>query len=110
MYCELLCKACTHKCASEPTEAVPKDLQCIHCRGAGCDRCHDGYFELTRCPKKEVGSALYSELAMVNHAMNDKLLPDHGGINDQEARFVNLWRAFRADISYIERITAKNGR
>jgi hypothetical protein len=49
------------------------------------------------------------EIRMVNYAMQDKLLPEAGGINDQPARFVNLWQAFRSDINMIEREEAKSG-
>lgn len=66
--------------------------------------------EIKQCPRREMGVSFSREIRLVNHAMQDRLLPDPGGINDQPARFVNLWQAFRGDVSMIEREEAKRGK
>lgn len=64
---------------------------------------------LDECPRKCVGK-LANELTLVKFAMHDKLLPEAGGINDQDARFVALWQAFRSDVNMIEREEAERGK
>ena len=74
-----------------------------------CPHCKQGYIQITQCPRKELGRTFSKEIRLVNHAMQDKILPDAGGINDQPARFVHLWQAFRGDVSMIEIEEAKRG-
>lgn len=62
-----------------------------------------------QCPRLEIGVAFSREMRLVTHAMQDGLLPDAGGINDQPARFIHLWQAFRGDVAMIEREEAKRG-
>ena len=57
---------------------------------------------IVQCPQKEIGSRFARQINLVVHAMNG-LLPDAGGVNDQDAWFVNLWSRFRADVNLCER-------
>ena len=115
MYCGLICRGCGVTCSDEPTERTPLEIECMYCGGAGkigeqpCSHCTNGYVQVSQCPRRELGKAFTREMRLVNHAMQDKLLPESGGINDQPARFVHLWQAFRSDVSMIEREEAKNG-
>lgn len=81
----------------------------MFCDGLGCDRCKNGYIEVTKCPRQVLGPQFSRDIRLVSHAMQDKLLPEAGGINDQEARFVSLWQAFSSDVNMIEREVAKRG-
>ena len=89
---------------------MPLELQCVYCAGLGCDQCENGYTKVTRCPRMEVGSKISRQIRLVSHAMQDKLLPDAGGINDQDAKFVHLWQAFASDVNMIEKEEAKRGK
>jgi hypothetical protein len=64
---------------------------------------------VTRCPRQELGTRFTRQIRLVSHAIQDKLLPEAGGINDQEARFVSLWQTFSSDVAVIEREVAKRG-
>ena len=88
----------------------PLELECIFCSGAGCSNCEDGYTKVTQCPRREIGSKLSRDIRLVSHAMQDKLLPEAGGINDQEAKFIHLWQAFSGDVNMIEKEEAKRGK
>ena len=110
-----MCRGCGAICSSPPTELAPLEMQCVFCDGTSkigdspCKHCKDGYVEITQCPRLEMGAAFSREMRLVTHAVQDQLLPDAGGINDQSARFVHLWQAFRGDVALIEREEAKRG-
>ena len=63
-----------------------------------------------QCPRVEIGPQFLRDIRLVSHALQDKLLPDAGGVNDQEAKFVHLWQAFSGDVAMIEREEAKRGK
>jgi hypothetical protein len=72
-------------------------------------KCNDGYTQVTQCPKQVFGAKFSRDIRLISHAMQDKILPDSGGINDQGARFVGLWQAFKSDVNMIEKEVAKRG-
>jgi len=84
-------------------------MECPDCRGYGCEKCNNtgrGYLE--GCPQACIDRRFKRDLNKAIHAINDKLLPKAGGIGDQDARFVALWRKFASDVNLIENDKAKS--
>ncbi len=84
-------------------------MECPHCRGYGCHECNEsGRVTLEGCPQSVIDRKFRRDLDKAIHAINDKLLPKSGGIGDQDARFVALWRKFASDVNLIENDKAKS--
>lgn len=78
-------------------------MECPDCRGYGCEKCNNtGRVYLEGCPQASIDRRFQRDLHKAIHAINDKLLPKTGGIGDQDARFVSLWRKFASDVNLIE--------
>ena len=83
------------------------------CEGAGqltdnegektdCETCNGyGRFDLTSCPRQYVGPELSDEINLIAFA-NKGHLPEPGGLLDQPAKFVTVWRTLEADQNTID--------
>lgn len=85
-------------------------MQCPTCRGKGCSKCKDGRIPIVGCPMSQVDRELWEQINLAGHAMQDKIFPNAGGLNDQPARFVAVWRLFKSDVNFIETEQAKRGK
>lgn len=83
-------------------------MECPDCRGYGCKKCNKGRIEIHGCPQSGNDRRFQRDLNNVIHAINDKLLPQAGGVGDQKARFVSLWRRFASDVNLIENEKSKS--
>lgn len=109
VYCGELCSSCTNQCREATPDNRPLIMECPVCRGYGCNQCSGGKITLSGCPQSLLDGRFKREINRVTFAMNDKLLPRSGGIGEQSARFVSLWRMFASDVSLIETEKAKSG-
>lgn len=83
-------------------------VPCVHCDGAGiddkqpCEACDgSGFFNVAKCPKAYVGHRV--SVASNSLAYLDKgILPEDGGLNNQQAWLVATWDALQADSQRIE--------
>lgn len=83
-------------------------MPCVDCDGAGvddkqpCEACDGtGFFEVKQCPKSFVGH----RVSVASNALSylDKgILPESGGLNDQQAWLVASWDALQSDVQRIE--------
>jgi hypothetical protein len=84
-------------------------LACPGCDESGCDACEGrGYFEIVDCPKDYVGHRV-STAANLAAWVSKGVLPEAGGIYDQDAWFVSVQNALEADVNRIEEQRRKNG-
>ena len=105
--CGELCRSCPRVCSGlDPNEQL--DMECVSCEGSGtigtnkCDECNGtGFFTLTECPQKLLGSELVEDINLASYAEKGHL-PEHGGMLNQEAWFVSLWGTLASDESRIE--------
>lgn len=66
----------------------------------GCEQCHDGFFEVTECPMKFIGSELADQIQIVG--MSEYHLPVAGGLLDQSGWFIELKTALASEERLIE--------
>lgn len=95
----MICKHGSAEC--DITESNYVQCQCPACDGAGCDKCEQGFWRLTECGRKFVGSMATA----VNYATYaDKgILPVGGGLLDQSNWFIEVWTALSNEQSAIDR-------
>jgi hypothetical protein len=76
-------------------------IECPQCGGDpdGCEHCRDGYFELASCPQKEIPPELREEIRLAVWVMEKSILPEPGGMLDQDARFYELLNYFQAEVT-----------
>lgn len=88
---------------------MPVQVPCVSCDQTGlttenkpCEDCNGtGLFSVTECPKQFVGH----RVSIASNALSyvDKgILPDAGGLLDQEAWTVAAWDALQSDVASIE--------
>ena len=101
--CGELCKSCSHKCNDIVGEGERIEIQCPQCEGDGqrggepCEACIDGFFQVTQCPKKEVGGL--SEWIWL---CGQEQLPESGGLLDQPAWFLDLKQTLQSEHNAID--------
>lgn len=98
--CGELCKSCVGKCREFISEAQPAEIECPACGGDGCSHCSDGYFAVTECPSKYIGSELISDIQVVS--ASEHHLPVSGGLLDQSAWWFELRSLLRSEESRIQ--------
>jgi hypothetical protein len=95
----LICDRCTKQC-KEDLRSI--EIECIHCKGEGCDACEkQGHFNPPECPKKYVGGDLLQAIDVAWMA-RDYGLPVAGGTIDQSAWFMDMLINFRSECNRIE--------
>jgi hypothetical protein len=85
------------------------EIECIECEGTtkgfdgnDCEECKGtGFFKLEQCPRTFVGRAMTEEINMASWAQKGHL-PEHGGMLDQPAWFVDMWGCLDQDQNRIE--------
>ncbi len=108
--CGELCKSCTRNhCNNLPSKDLPLMLGCPSCDESGCEACdNQGYIEITDCPKDYVGHRV-SSAANLAAWVSKGILPEAGGMNDQDAWFVSVQNALESDVNRIEDERRKRG-
>ena len=87
--CGKVCNLCVNgSCVDEPSELEPLTIECEVCRGLGCDLCRGGQVVYTSCPQKEVSSKIL-DVVSVCDVFEYGVMPKSGGLDDQDAFFVN---------------------
>ena len=91
------CKDCTgNTCA----DVGRKSIECVSCRGAGCELCERGQVWVNDCPHNHL-RPIAGTLQMID--MADKgHLPVGGGVLDQSQWFISAYEWFTRDVKQIE--------
>lgn len=76
------------------------DIECPSCDGEGCEECQDGYFTITECPAKFIGSELIQDIQIVSACEHH--LPVVGGLLDQSAWWFELKETLRREENRIQ--------
>ena len=66
----------------------PAEVQCPICEGDGCGECKNGWYEISECPSKYIGSELIDDIRIVT--ASEQHLPVAGGLLDQSAWWFEL--------------------
>lgn len=82
------------------TPEQPAEIECPSCAGDGCDECQDGYFAISECPQRFIGSELVDDIRIVS--ASDHHLPVAGGILDQSAWWFDLKETLRREENRIQ--------
>tara|TARA_R110002167_G_scaffold115982_2_gene290656 strand:+ start:3143 stop:3481 length:339 start_codon:yes stop_codon:yes gene_type:complete len=103
----LLCKSCGNDCrkdyeSDEVTVACPAcDETGFTNSGLPCEHCDGGSFLVDCCPRETVGFEISEAINLAGFA--DKgLLPSAGGLLDQSAWWMSVYRHFTNEQSRIE--------
>lgn len=72
----------------------------------GCSTCDQGYFLLTQCPQRFIGSELIEGINIVDGCQNG-VLPVSGGLLDQPAYYMELSMRLKTETNMIEREQAE---
>ena len=84
-------------------------MPCPSCEESGCDECNQrGYFELIGCPKDFVGHRISSAVNLAGWASKG-IMPEAGGVYDQDSWFVSVQNTLDADVTKIEEERRKRG-
>jgi hypothetical protein len=68
----------------------------LHCNGSGyvggeqCTKCKDGFWQLTECPKRYIGSELVEAINFAGYAIAKGWFPVEGGLLKQSSWFFDL--------------------
>ena len=101
--CGELCGSCSrHRCENEPSQAMPISVPCPRCEGGGCEACDSrGTFDLVECPRQYVGHRISSAANLARFA-GQGILPEPGGLLDQDAWTISVWNHLESDTQRIE--------
>ena len=115
MRCGELCKSCVGKCREIVSADQPAEIECPVCDGDGgfkhgddwipCDECRNGYFELTECPSRFIGSELIQDIQIVSSSEHH--LPVSGGLIDQSAWWFSLKELLKREENLVQSEQAK---
>ena len=86
----------------KPTPLEPLAIECAVCGGVGCDDCSGGQKLYTSCPK----DVLTQEVVRVGNLsdfFDSGVLPEAGGLNDQDAKFVSYMSALKNNEAYFQK-------
>lgn len=75
-------------------------MECPACDGDGCEECKGGFFELTECPSKFIGSELIQDIQVVSACEHH--LPVAGGLLDQSAWWFALRSILKSEENRIQ--------
>lgn len=78
----------------------PAEVQCPACEGDGCGECKDGWFEVTQCPNKFIGSELIDDIRIAT--ASEHHLPVAGGLLDQSAWWFELRQLLQSEERRIQ--------
>jgi len=96
VHCGKVCGGCTRvRCHDEPTEMEPLIIEFVICSGEGCEQCGDGYVKYTGCPQRSIPIKMIQMASMSSFA-EEGMLPDAGGLNDQDSYFIDFYSKLRS--------------
>jgi hypothetical protein len=78
----------------------PAEIQCPVCEGDGCNHCSGGWYEITECPSKYIGTELIDDIRIVT--ASEQHLPVAGGLLDQSAWWFELRQSLQAEERRIQ--------
>jgi len=78
----------------------PAEIQCPVCEGDGCDYCSGGWYEVSECPSKYIGTELIDDIRIVT--ASEQHLPAAGGLLDQSAWWFELRQSLQAEERRIQ--------
>ena len=93
--CGELCKSCVVKCREIVTPEQSAEIECPVCDGDGCEECVDGWFTVSECPARFIGSELIQDIQVISSSEHH--LPVAGGILDQSAWWFELKETLRRE-------------
>ena len=89
-------------CVDMPTPLEPLAIECAVCDGVGCDNCSGGQKLYTSCPKKQVSNDIIYT-ASLSTSFDNGLMPESGGLNDQDSKFVNTMFTLKNNETHFEK-------
>ena len=81
------------------------EIECPSCDGDGCNECQDGFFTVSECPAKFIGSELIQDIQVVSACEHH--LPVAGGLLDQSAWWFELRQLLKSEENRIQDDQAK---
>jgi hypothetical protein len=76
-------------------------MECVHCNGAGCDKCRAGYTQVNQCPMEVFTPEIANFIESVKDA-DEGILPESGGRNQQTDCWVSARRWFKDEESRLK--------